>query len=825
MAETNPRPSDNPPFNDILKQINFEDPQEVLKKETGKKIAEKIYLDQTGQTNNLNFFAARALRWAEIEKWALGKQDMQQFLPYMNVADANKAYIQIDMTPVMIGPQFVNTLVDSMAKNEEYPCVSAIDGDSLAEKEQRKIDALYRMKEVATIDDVQQQAGIQLEPTDAYVPDNELSARVYFELEDRLPKEIKFEIKLESTLIANDYERVLKRRMLHDNICFNLEATKLEKENDGSYCIRKCIPRNVFYSFFMSDTGKTELGYIGECYNVKVRDLRKKYGISPSNPNGLTEEQIYNLAKDSARQTPLVNFAHLWGQQYATFNNNTPWDECSIYVIDFEIKVCLTDYYVSKVDNYGKENIVPKKGIPQPTSEKATIKKKEKDKWLRGVYAPYSRDILYWGYPEISLYEPLSTYTINIPNNTGEYVPSLFERAMEPIREYALTKLKRKQLLAKLSPATYRIDVESARNITNGTGDVMPWEEIVRIKDQTGVELWSSKGLNPLEREAPPFSAATADPTINNIIELSNLLTSIESEIRLLLGVPAYRDGSDLPDRTPAKLAEGQNESSFNVTNFIPNSHNQVMEETLYKLCLAYWQDAVKQEKGTSQDLINTKFKVYVRMKQTAYERQILENNIQIAMQTIDGNGNPLISFKDAFTIRSINNSKLAELYLANKIEENKAKALAEKQSDQEANIKSQRETAQLAAEEAKKLQEDKLAAEKQMQEFVSNNKKQEILLQEGLQIYKVILAPKTGEGGVTIPATKPQLPPALDMLLNNTFENIALSLAQDNKEMKQQMIAQAQQEQMAAQQEIMEGEQGMQNNPEEEMAEQQMMQ
>ena len=820
MAESNPRPNENPPFNDILKQINFEDPQEVAKKETGKKIAQKIYLDQTGQTNNLNFFAARALRWAEIEKWALGKQDMQQFLPYMNVADANKAYVQIDMTPVMIGAQFVNTLVESMAKNEEYPCVSAIDSDSLAEKEQRKIDALYRMKEVETINDIQQQAGIQLEPSDVYVPDNELSAQVYFELEDRLPKEIMFEKKLEATLIENQYERVLKRRMLHDNICFNLEATKIEKE-DGVYGMRKCIPRNVFYSFFMSDTGRTELGYIGECYNLKVRDLRKKYGISPSNPKGLTEEQIYNLAKTSARQTPLVNFAHLWGQQYSTFNNNTPWDECSIYVIDFEIKVTLTDYYVSKVDNYGKENISPKKGIPNPTSEKATIKKKEKDKWYRGVYAPYSTEILYWGLPEISFYEPLSTYSINIPNNTGEYIPSLFERALEPIREYALTKLKRKQLLAKLSPATYRIDVESARNITNGTGEVMPWEEIVRIKDQTGVELWSSKGLNPLEREAPPFSAATADPTINNIIELSSLLTSIEAEIRVLLGVPSYRDGSDLPSRTPAKLAEGQNESSFNVTNFIPNSHNQVMEETLYKICLACWQDVVKEEKETSQDLINTKFKVYVKMKQTAYEREILEKDIQIALKTIDGDGKPLISFKDAFTIRNINNSKLAELYLANKIEENQAKSAKEKERLAAENAKYQQQSNEQAAQKAIQLQQDKLASDKDMQEFTSNNKKQEILLDKGLDIWKTILTPKVGENGATIPTQQPKLPPALELLLNSTFENIALSLAQDNKVQKQQMMAQAQQEQMQAQQEAMEQEQGVEQNPQEEMQEQ----
>lgn len=37
MAESNPRPNENPPFNDILKQINFEDPQEVAKKKRVKK--------------------------------------------------------------------------------------------------------------------------------------------------------------------------------------------------------------------------------------------------------------------------------------------------------------------------------------------------------------------------------------------------------------------------------------------------------------------------------------------------------------------------------------------------------------------------------------------------------------------------------------------------------------------------------------------------------------------------------------------------------------------------------------------------------------------
>jgi len=802
MAETTSRSSDNPPFHDILKQIVFEDPQEIAKKETGKKIAEKIYLDQTGQTNNLNFFAARALRWNELEKWSLGKQDMQQFLPYMNVADANKAYVQIDLTPVMIGAQFVDTLVESIAQNEEYVCVSAVDDSSMQEKEQRQLDALFRMKEVETIDDLQQQTGVQLEPSNAYVPDNELSAKVYFELEDRLPKEIKFEKKLETSLLENQYERVKKRKMIRDQIVFNLECTKVERgDTDYEYIMRKCIPRNVFYSFFMSDTGKEELGYIGECYNLKVRELRKKYGVSPSNPSGLTEEQIYNLAKTSSQQTPLVNFAHLWGQQYTTFNNNTPWDECSIYVIEFEIKVTLTDYYVSKTDNYGKENITPKKGIPKPTSEKATVIKKAKDKVYKGVYAPYGRQMIYWGLPDIVLHGSLFSYSINISSNTGEYVPSLFERAIEPLREYALTKLKRKQLIAKLSPGTYRIDVESARNITNGTGDVLPWEEIVRIKDQTGVELWSSKGLNPLEREAPPFSAPTADPTINNIMELSNLLNSIGMEIRSLLGVPLYRDGSDLPERTPAKLAEGQNTSSYNATNFIPNAHNQIMEDTLQKICMCMWQDVVTSKKETEDDLINTKFKVFVKMKQTAYERQLLEQNISVAMQTVDGNGNPLISFKDAFTIRNIKNFKLAELYLANKIEENKQRAREDSEKLQQQNAEVQQQSAQLAAEEAKKLQDEKINAEKDLKEF-ETTKQKELELLKG---FMAICA--KDETGTMVKI----LMPAIQLLV----PNISLPLQQENKNMVEGIQMQA----MAEQQQAMQQEQQPQQEPQMQMA------
>ncbi len=199
------------------------------------------------------------------------------------------------------------------------------------------------------------------------------------------------------------------------------------------------------------------------------------------------------------------------------------------------------------------------------------------------------------------------------------------------------------------------------------------------------------------------------------------------------------------------------------------------------------WQDVVTDKKETSDDLINTKFKVFVKMRQTAYERQLLEQNISVAMQTVDGNGNPLISFKDAFTIRNIKNFKLAELYLANKIEENKKRAREDSEKLQEQNAQVQQASAKMAADEAKKLQDEKLDAEKDMKEFEATKQK-EIELLKG---FMAICA--KDETGTMVKI----LMPAIQQLV----PNIAVPLQQENKQMVQGIQMQAMQEQMAAQQ------------------------
>jgi hypothetical protein len=143
-------------------------------------------------------------------------------------------------------------LVESLSKTDVYPCVKAIDDGSVDEKENRLLEAIFRMKEVQTINDVQQQAGVQLEDDNVYIPDDELSAKVYFELQDRLPKEIRFESKIRKVMADINFNTLTNRKSIYDLVTLNVGATKIEKV-DGTYLPKKCVPTNLVYNFFMDE--------------------------------------------------------------------------------------------------------------------------------------------------------------------------------------------------------------------------------------------------------------------------------------------------------------------------------------------------------------------------------------------------------------------------------------------------------------------------------------------------------------------------------------------------------------------------------------------
>jgi hypothetical protein len=585
----------------------------------------------------------------------------------------------------------------------------------------------------------------------------------------------------------------MKPKLYFDYVVQNFGATKIDSDGNGGYKIRKCIPANMIYSYFHNDTGEDELGYIGEVYSLKVRDLRNNFG------KYLSEETLFKLAKAATQVNTGQNFnVGEWKAEFNEYTGDRPWDDLSIPVFDFEIKISVNDYSVIKQDKLGKENISEKKGKPTPTSSKAKVVAKPKERWYRGVYAVFGNEMIYWGLPDVVLFpflnhrKGLSSYTINIPMNLGMYTPSLFERSLEPLKEYALTKLKRKQLIAKLRPSGIKIDVETARNVNLGGGNTLDWMEIVRIYDQTGTELYSSKGVNPNEREGPAISQGVNDDTINKIIELTNVLQGLLMEIRNLLGVPTYRDGADVGDRTAARLAEMQNTSSFNVTDHIPNALNQLMEETLYKCCILEWQRGVKEEKDVNpeESLVNIEFDVSVKMKPTEYQQKLLEQRIMQWSQTPDAYGNPLLSPKDVYVIENIKDYKLAQRYLANVVETNRKKAMEDKAKLDQMNSEGQAKAAQSANEGAMKLKQMEIEGELAKIDKQTRNKMKESII----------------DGAMKLISTGAPIPEGFQPLLKLIINNEAMPLMRENEQMAQQeQEEQMQQQQQAeAEQQIM---------------------
>ena len=789
------------PFQDPLLNRLFLSPQELMKKENGQAIIKKFYQQQVSDSDNLNFFRARNTRQIEILLYAKGSQNMKEFLNLMNVSDGNKAYLNIDMTPQRIAAQYVGTLVESMAKVKTYTCVNAIDDGSLTEKENRLFEAIFRMKDAQMIDSMQQASGLQLEPELAYVPDDELSARIHFEIEDRLPKEIRFEKMIDLVKNAIHFEDVANRKTLYDLVTLNAGFTKIEKLGEKKYSVRKCIPSNMVYNFFMNDLGEAEITMIGEFYNLKVKDVRERFGKTPERPDGLTEKQIFELARLSAHKN-IGTFNYMWNEAWAQtiYYYVRPYDDSNILVMDCEINCPVDVYFTSKKDAYGKDNITQKTGIPyqqikkngevvsQPKPDNVEVIKRQKNTWMRGVYAPGGNVILYWGEPDLiinpftDISKPLSSYTAIIPNNDGDYVPSLFERIMEPLKEYTITKLKRKQLISSLRPTGIRIDVESARNIDLGNGNTIDWEEVLRIYNQTGTEVWSSRGLDPLSKETPAISPAINDPTIQKILELTNVLAGIVNEIRQLIGVPQYRDGSDVGDRTSGVLQQQQVSASYNVTDFIQVANKTLWEQTFYKLCLLHWNDIVKEEPESKEDMLNTRFQVTVETKSTDYQREILERDIDRYSQVTDAYGNPALTPKDAQMLREIDNFKLAYSYMVAAIAENRKKSMEDSERLQAQNAKVQQESAAQAAESQKEIQREKIKSEKDIEQFRSTKRKEELLLQGILQV-----AAKD-ESGMLIK----QFIPAIQQLV----PNITIPLKEENEKMVEEIMAEEHAEQ-----------------------------
>lgn len=763
---------------DINKEIlNFHLGNSKLKRDVAEGLKISKFLQRA---YNSGYFNRRNKKFEKNRKFSRGKQPMAEFLDLLNV-DGKEAFVNLDMKAPAIAPKFMQVIIGGFMKRDEKVKASAVDPVSVERKKYDREDAEFRMNFGDEIKDMEQTTGVKLVADRQFTPSDYDELELYFGLEYQLPEEILFEKGCDYVFNENGWP-VIKRKILEDIAETGMGATKTTVAPNGKIHIRRVVPENSFYGFSQYDDFR-EVSFLGEVISLKLVDIRNQY------PN-LKEEDIFKLAQKAKQYTQSVK----WDDRFR-YSIDRPYDDWTVDVLDYEIKTIDTMMYQAKTNKFGNLIVERKDKEPVRLGDNKELIKKDMYVIYRGVYVLNSDMMLEWGVaknmikPSISknMADAYFSYSIYMHENLDLENMAIPERMETSIRQMTLAHLKIQQLIAKLRPSGLIIDIDSMSDINIGQGKALTPLELQKVYDQTGNIYYKRIKEDGETQNGLPIQEAPNTGSIGQIQELISVYNHYLERLRDEIGVNEYREGAGVNPKLGLGVQQAQIQASNNATDFIYDAYLNIYQQTAFKIALLLY-DSVLYGGRQYQDYLNPEavkgksFDVKIEVLPDDKERQFVEGMIQTALSA------GMIEFEDAFRVRSIQNVKLAEMYLT-KAKKNKQKAEMEKaQQNSEMNAQAQQQSLQMKAQMDAQLEQlqgqNRLAitqAESEMKQKISEQEFVQVALLKSYEIGR-------------------PLPKEMQSLVDSFFMKKQQEEMQKQMQ-EQQMMEQAQQQQAEAQQ------------------------
>lgn len=752
--------------------LNFHLGNSKLKRDTAEGLKISKFLQKA---YNSGYFNRRNRKFEKNRKFSRGKQPMAEFLDLLNV-DGKEAFVNLDMKAPAIAPKFMQVIIGGFMKRDEKVRATAVDPVSVDRKKYDKDEAEFRMNFGEEVRGIEEQSGVKLMSEGQFTPEDYEELELYFGLEYQLAEEILFEKGCEYVFYENGWN-VIKRKLLEDISETGIGATKVSVGNNGKIHVRRVVPENSFYGFSTYDDFR-DVSFIGEVISMKLVDIRNQY------PN-MPEEEIWKLAQRAKQYTQTVK----WDDRFR-YAIDRPYDDWTVDVLDYEIKTIDNVLYQAKTNKYGNLTAVDRKDkVPQKLGENKQLITKDMFVIYRGVYVLNSDTMLEWGIAK-NMIKPSTvkemadaffSYSIYMPENLDLENMAIPERMETSIRQMTLAHLKIQQLVAKLRPSGLIIDIDSLSDINIGQGKALNPLELQRVYDQTGNIYYKRRTEDGDQMNGLPIQEAPNAGSVSQIQELISVYNHYLDRLRDEIGVNEYREGAAINPKTGLGVQQSQIQASNNATDFIYDAYLNIYQQTSFKIALLLYDSVLyggkQYEDYLSPDKVKGKvFDVKIEVMPDISERQFVESMIQTALSA------GMIEFEDAFRVRSIKNTKLAEMYLT-KAKKNKQKQkMEEAKQNSEMNAQAQQQSA-MVAEQAR---QQTVQAETQGKLAVTTTEmkmKQELSQQEFIQ--NILL--KSYETGK--PLTEP-----LQALVDEFFtKKQQEQMAMQQQAMQEQQMAEAQ--------------------------------
>ena len=692
---------------------------EKLSQDYGLKVARAIENEWFKKDRGVNRFFVNQNNYHKLRLYARGEQSIQKYKDELSI-NGDLSYLNLDWKPVPIIPKFVDIVVNGIAERTYDVKAYSQDPFGVAKRTQYMESVLADMMTKELSEYAMQEFGLNIQTTPAdKLPDNEDELQLHMQLDYKQAIEIAEEQAIQTVFNQNSYENT-KKRLFYDLAVLGIGCVKNNFTQSEGIKIEYVDPANIVYSYTESPYFE-DIYYVGEIKNINVNDLKMQF------PN-LTDMDLKKITQQGSQDYNTYN-------KYNTQVNNK--DNNSVQIMYFNYKTYMNEVYKVKETATGAEKIIKKSDAFMATPINGELRferiAKNIEVLYEGVYIPGANILLDWKLCDNMLREKADinkvklNYSIVAPRMYNGRIESLVSRITGFADMIQLTHLKMQQVLSRMVPDGVYLDADGLAEVDLGNGTNYNPQEALNMFFQTGSIIgrsFTSEGdMNPGK---VPIQEINNSAGANKLAQLISTYNYYMQMIRDATGLNEARDAST-PDKNALvgiqKLAAA---NSNTATRHILQSGLFLTAETAEKISLriadvleysptrnAFIQSIGAHNVGTLDELTELHlhdFGIFLELSPDEEEKQLLENNIQVAI------GQNNIELEDAIDIREIKNVKLANQLLKLRRRKKQEKDMQIQQSNiqaqAEANAQSQQVAAQAEVQKQQALTQSKIQLE-----------------------------------------------------------------------------------------------------------------
>jgi hypothetical protein len=634
-----------------------------------------------------------------LRLYARGEQSIQKYKDELSI-NGDLSYLNLDWKPVPIISKFVDIVVNGIAERTYDIKAFAQDPTSLKQRTEYAENLISDI-EMKDINDFASQFGMDLTKGDNdQNPETVEEAKLHMQLSYKQAIEIAEEQALNVLFEGSNYE-LIKKRFYYDLTVLGIGAVKTNFNTSEGVVIDYVDPANLVYSHTDSPYFD-DIYYVGEVKSIPINELAKQF------PH-LTESDLEDIMKNNPRDR---------NNNYGGYSSNKE-DSNKIQVLYFNYKTYMNEVYKMKEMGSGADKIIPKDDAFNPPDNKEG----GYSRLLRSIECLYegvmilgTEKLLKWEMaknmmrPKSDFTKVKMNYAIVAPRMYNGKIDSLVKRITGFADMIQLTHLKLQQVMSRMVPDGVYLDADGLAEIDLGNGTNYSPQEALNMFFQTGSVIgrsFTSEGdMNPGKVPIQEITSGSGGNKMQALIGTYNYYLQM---IRDVTGLNEARDGS-MPDKNALVGIQKMAAANSNVaTRHILQAGLFLTAETAECLSLRIsdiieyspTKDAFMQAIGVHnvatleeiKSLHLYDFGIFIELTPDDEEKQLLENNIQMALQQRS------IELEDAIDLREIKNIKLANQLLKirriKKQEEDRQLQLENIQAQTESNTKAAQAAAQ----------------------------------------------------------------------------------------------------------------------------------